>query len=268
MYNLISRHSLCNKFSKKIEHRKLKSKTLSRTEWDYIKTDILPDLDNMSGKFYILDERDIEAYNYFAFDNKLQEIENLCFKETGKGLDLIIVDHIQMLAFTNQDNKQMENTVINRWCNYFRSQCLDFLKSKRQVHVILVSQINRQGYLKALRNHGMYDMTALKEANEIETCASVIIGVFSDTSLIASNQTMIGILKNRDGSRFGDAIQVPANYPYQLIGGVGFNENLELNDFSFNTFDFSLNGQGLGIKFENETIDFSIEEDQGDGDSV
>lgn len=268
MYNLISRHSLDPKFAKKIEHRDLKSKTLIETDWNYTKEEIIPDLGNMPGNFYILDEQDIEAYDYLSFDNKLQEIENLCFKETGKGLDLIIVDHIQMLAFTNQDNKQMENTVINRWCNYFRSQCLDFLKSKRQVHVILVSQINRQGYLKAAKNHGMYDMTALKEANEIETCASVIIGVFSDTSLIASNQTMIGILKNRDGSRFGDAIQVPANYPYQLIGGVGFNENLELDDFSFNTFDFSLNGQGLGIKFENETIDFSIEEDQGDGDSV
>nr|DAW53580.1 MAG TPA: Helicase REPLICATION [Caudoviricetes sp.] len=221
MYNMISRHSLETKFSKKIEHRHLKSKTLSRTDWDYVKSDILPDLRNMPGKFYILDEQDIEGYNYYSFDNKLQEIENLCFKETGKGLDLIIVDHIQMLAFSDQGSKLSENTVINRWCNYFRSQCLDFLKSKRQIHVILVAQINRQGYLKAARNNGMYDMTALKEANEIETCASVILGIYSDTSLITSNQTKVGILKNRDGSRVGDAYQVPANYPYQLIGGVG-----------------------------------------------
>lgn len=221
MYNMISRHSLETKFSKKIEHRHLKSKTLGRTDWDCTKKEIIPDLREMPGKFYILDEQDIEAYNYFSFDNKLQEIEDLCLKETGKGLDLIIVDHIQMLAFSDQDSKASENTIINRWCNYFRSQCLDFLKSKRQVHVILVSQINRQGYLKAKKNNGMYDMTALKEANEIETCASVILGIYSDTSLINSNQVKIGVLKNRDGSRVGDAYQVPANYPYQLIGSIG-----------------------------------------------
>lgn len=124
---------------------------MSEECWNYVKEEIIPDLGTLPGKFYILDEQDIEAYNYFAFDRKLQEIENLCFKETGKGLDLIIVDHIQMLAFSNQTAKLSENSLINRWCNYFRSNCLDFLKSKRQVHVILVAQINRQGYLKALR---------------------------------------------------------------------------------------------------------------------
>lgn len=269
MYNIISRHSLESKFSKKIEHRDLKSKTLSRTDWDYVKTDILPDLRNMPGKFYILDEQDIEAYDYFSFDNKLQEIEDLCIKETGKGLDLIIIDHIQMLAFSDQDSKTSENTIINRWCNYFRSQCLDFLKSKRQVHVILVSQINRQGYLKAKKNNGMYDMTALKEANEIETCASVILGIYSDTTLITSNQVKIGVLKNRDGSRVGDAYQVPANYSYQLIGSVGssvknITSNATAGTFSdlFGSFDDEVDSfQPLGINFvepEIENSDFEV----------
>lgn len=221
MFNLMSRHSLEPKFSKKIEHRDLKSKTLSEEDWKFTKEKILPDFDTLPGKFYILDEQDIEAYNYFAFDNKLQEIENLCIKETGKGIDLVIVDHVQMLAYSDQGSRLSENTVINRWCNYFRSNCLDFLKSKRQIHVILVAQINRQGYLKAVKRNGMYDMTALKEANELETCAAVILGIFSDTSLIVSNQAKVGILKNRDGNRASEAYTVPADFPHQLIGGVG-----------------------------------------------
>lgn len=271
-YNLISRHSLCNKFSKKIEHRALKSKTLSRTERDYVETDILPDIKAMPGKCYILDEQDIEAYNYFAFDNKLREIDNLCISETGKGIDLIIVDHVQMLAFSNQGSNLSENTVINRWCNYFRSQCLDFLKSKRQIHVILVAQINRQGYLKAVKHQGMYDMTALKEANELETCASVILGIFSDPSLITSNQAKVGVLKNRDGERSSDAYQVSANFPYQLIGGDGptvssvmasadidsFNDMMNdvssmANEIGFVDTDSSeidFSNEGLGIHFE------------------
>lgn len=208
---------------------------MSEECWNYVKEEIIPVLGTLPGKFYILDEQDIEAYNYFAFDRKLQEIENLCFKETGKGLDLIIVDHIQMLAFSNQTAKLSENSLINRWCNYFRSNCLDFLKSKRQVHVILVAQINRQGYLKALRNNGMYNLTALKEANEIETCASVILGIFADPLLILSNQVKVGILKNRDGDRLSEPYLCSANYAYQLIGGNGSTlsttmANAELND--------------------------------------
>lgn len=200
----------------------------------------------------------------------MQEIENLCFKETGKGLDLIIVDHIQMLSFSNEDSKSSENTIINGWCNYFRKQCMDFLKSKRAIHVILVSQINRQGYLKAIKNNGMYNLTALKEANEIETCASVILGIFSDTALIASNQVKVGVLKNRDGSRVGDAYIVPANYSYQLIGEKSIMDssvlenstqlfNNTLDDFSSFENDFLVNG--LGVTFVPPTNDDSAFEE-------
>lgn len=234
MYNTISRHSLENKFAKKIEHRDLKDKKLSEDDWKYVKENILPDLDTLPSKFYILDEQDIEAYNQFAFDSKLQEIEDLCKEETGKGIDLLIVDHVQMLAYSDQGSRLSENTVINRWCNYFRSNCLDFLKSKRQIHVILVAQINRQGYLKAAKNNGMYDLTALKEANELETCAAVILGIFSDPSLVASSQVRIGIMKNRDGSRSSDAYTCPADFAHQLIGGVGSTINTTMAKASKN----------------------------------
>jgi len=209
------------KFAKRIEHRDLKEKSLSNEDWDYAKNVILPDLDTLPGKHYILDEQDIEAYNFFAFDSKLQEIENLALEQTGKGLDLIIVDHIQMLAFSDQGQRLSENTVINRWCNYFRSNCMDFLKSKRQIHIIMVAQINRQGFARASKNEGMYDLTALKEANEIETASSVILGVFSSPDLIASSQVKVGIMKNRDGARTDDAYVCPASFPYQLVGGEG-----------------------------------------------
>ncbi len=233
MYNLISRHSLEPKMTKKIEHKNLKSKSLTKEERDYVESDILPDLDSLPGKFYILDEQDIESYDYFVFDSKLQEIENLCIEETGKGLDLLIIDHIQMLAYSDQSSNLSENTVINRWCNYFRSNCLDFLKTKRQIHTILVSQINRQGYQKAIRRDGMYDMTALKEANELETCAAVILGIFSDPSLIVSKQAKIGILKNRDGNRSNDAMVVPADFAHQLIGSTGSTIHTTMDDDTF-----------------------------------
>lgn len=238
MYNLISRHSIEKDekgyplFQKEVVHSDMKNKTLPVGVWDYIKETILPDLLKQKGKFYILDEQDIEAYTFFAFNNKLQEIENLAIEETGHGLDLIIVDHIQMLQFSDSNSRQSENTVINKWVNYFRSQCLDFLKTKRQIHVMMCAQINRQGYIKALKHDGMYDLTALKEANEIETASSVIITLFNTEQLAAGKEIKFSVIKNRDGRKSELADTIYCDLAHVLIGGDGVTSDQEFSSMT------------------------------------
>lgn len=225
MYNLLSRHSVDKddsgnpRFNRPISHSDLKNKTLPTGVWDYVKGTLLDDLSKLPGKIYILDEQDVEAYTFFAFNNKLQEIENLAIEETGHGLDLIVVDHIQMLQFSDNNSRQSENTIINKWVNYFRGQCLDFLKTKRQLHVTLCAQINRQGFMRACKHDGMYDLTALKEANEIETASSVIITLFNTEKLAAGNEIKFSIIKNRDGSKSEIADTIYCDLAHSLIGG-------------------------------------------------
>ena len=223
MYSLISRHSIEGAF-KATQARDLKEKTVDEDGWKHVSEDILPDLLNMPGKVYIMDEQDVEAYTFYSFDNKLTEIDNLAKQETGKGIDYIIVDHIQMLKFSDGSNKS-ENTVINAWVNYFRSQCLDFLKQKRKIHISLVAQINRRGWLKAAKKdgdqYGMYDLTSLKEANELESAASVVLTVFTTPDLLASNVLKVSILKNRDGERKDDTLEAFADFKYSLVGDKG-----------------------------------------------
>lgn len=225
-YDLISRHSIDTddmmnpRFEKSVIHTELKNKTLPTGMWTYIKDVIIPDLRALPGKAYILDEQDLEARTQFAFDNKLREIEATAIKDTGHGIDLLVVDHIQMLQFSDTSNNS-PNNVINRWVNYFRSNCLDFLKTKRQIHVLMCAQINREGWKRASKNDGMYDLTSLKEANEIETASSVIISLFTSAELAANKEIKFGILKNRDGERTDKADTIYCDFAHELIGGDG-----------------------------------------------
>lgn len=225
LYDLISRHSVekdenfNNKFDRGIIQTNLKNKTLSKEDWDYTYHTILPDLSNQPGKVYILDEQDIEAYSFFAFDNKLQEIDDKAIEETGHGIDLIVVDHVQQFQYNPTNRNSSVNDTINVWVDYFRRQALDFLKTKRQVHVTLCAQLNRQGWTYAQKHEGMYHLTALKEANEIETSASIIITLFSDAQLAAGNEIKFAILKNRDGERMSMADTIYCDFAHQLIGG-------------------------------------------------
>lgn len=227
LYDLISRHSVDkdenfkNRFTRSIIQTNLKNKTLSKEDWDYTYNVILPDLHNLPGKVYILDEQDIESYTFFAFNNKLQEIEELAEKETGHGIDLIIVDHVQQFQYNPLNARSSVNETINVWVNYFRKQALDFLKTKRSIHVTLCAQLNRQGFNYARTHEGMYHLTALKEANEIETAASIIITLYSDPQLAAGKEIKFGILKNRDGERMDTADTIYCDFAHQVIGGDG-----------------------------------------------
>lgn len=241
MYNLISRHSVDtfddgrNRFTTKIEHSRLKSKTATAAEWKYCEDEIIPSLNKLPGKYYIVGSENLEARTFFAYNNTLQEIENLCIEESGKGLDLIIVDYIQMMKYTEEMKSRVsEFEVTNMWVNYWRNQALDFLKSKRQVHVLMAAQINRTGWLKAAKRDGEYDLTALAESNEIEKASSVIISLFSSEQLKESKEVKFQILKNRDGIKKERADTIYCDFAYQVIGGDSSTSD---NDFASASFE-------------------------------
>lgn len=227
VYDIISRHTIDTsengrpKFRKPIDHGSMKSNTVTAADWDYLFKEVLVDLKKLPGHFYIVDEQDLPTKTPYAFTNKLQEIENMAVEETGHGIDLLIVDHIQMLQFADTSSSSSPNNIINKWVNYFRSQCLDFLKSKRQIHTLMCAQINRDGYRRAVKHDGMYDLTCLKEANEIETASSIIITLFSDPVLAESNEIKFSVIKNRDGLKTDAAEPISCDLAHMSIGGDG-----------------------------------------------
>ncbi len=241
MYNLMSRHSVDTyedgreKFTMKIDHGKLKDGTATKEELKFCEEQILPSLLKLPGKFYIVGQDDMEARSFFSYSNRLQEIENLCIEESGKGLDLIIVDYIQLMKYTDEmKSKVSEFEITNMWVNYWRVQALDFLKSKRKVHVLMAAQINRGGWIKAAKREGEYDLTALAESNEIEKASSIIITLFSDEKLKESKEIKFQILKNRDGMKKERVDSIYCDFAHQMIGGEAVTSD---NDFVNSSFD-------------------------------
>ena len=74
-----------------------------------------------------------------------------------------------------------------------------FIKENKQVVVLILSQTSRDGWKKASKNEGCYDLTALADSNELERAASLVLTVYCSTSLKQVKEAKVQILKNRDG---------------------------------------------------------------------
>lgn len=258
-YNFISRHSCDKKFKKKIEHRDLKKKNLKPEDVEAAK-EIHKDLLELPGNLYITDEQDIGNYSEYSFLKLMEQKDREAIKDTGHGIDLVIVDHIQMLKYGTND-RMSEGSTINKYVDFFRSNALDWLKSKRMVHVMLVCQCNRTGWQRAVRNNGMYTLTALSEASELERAAAVVISIFSDPSLIASKEVKLALLKTRDSQRSEEPEVCYADFAYQLIGDEGVTSDVSFADatlddvFGAQDLDFSTDSLDIGDNVDLGSLD-------------
>lgn len=99
-FNLISRHSYNQEFKESLENNSIKKKKLNEKQYTELSEEVLPSLYELPGKMYVVDETDLEAYSFYAFENKFREIEKLAVEETGHGIDLVVIDHAQLLKFS------------------------------------------------------------------------------------------------------------------------------------------------------------------------
>lgn len=220
-YDLISRHSSESKFKSHLEHLSLKHKKLSPEEYKDFEEKIYPDFLKSEGKIFVIDETELETYSFYSLENKFREIEKLAVEQTGKGIDMLVVDHAQLLKFdSSMKGIGQETNVVNAYVSFFRQCALNWVKSGRQISVLILSQASREGWKDAVRNDGKYKLTALAEANELERASSVVLSVFSSDTLKQLNQAKVQILKNRDGQAMIDPIEIFVDPKYYVFGDV------------------------------------------------
>ena len=176
---------------------------LSQKDKENLFSKVKPYLDSQPGKLFIVGETDVAQYSCFEFENKMREINNLVKERTKNiednkthGIDLVVIDHVQLLKYAS--NGEDEFKTINKFISFFRRQSLSFLNEKREIAVMLLSQVNREGIKYALKHDGMYLMQHVAEASEIERASSYIISVYTDSMIQVSNQIKIGALKLRN----------------------------------------------------------------------
>ena len=217
--DLLSRHSHEPVFSKQLEHKALKHRNLDEKDEQYLFDNIYPHFAETVGKhFYIIDESDIAEYSPTFFSSMLENIDKKFEKETGKGIDLIFVDHVQLLKASSSLGIKDTKEIINLFVSFFRKQAVNFLGTKRQVCIILLSQANREGWKYAKKHDGVYQLSALAEANELERASNIVLSIFTDEGMLLANQAKVKICKSRDSCAMEEPVDVyidPATYLFR-----------------------------------------------------
>ena len=201
---------------KPLEVQNIAQRKLEKKEEKILFEEVKPFLDGQPGKVYFVGEQDLTSYSLTSLESVFKEMDKKAQQETGKGIDLLVVDHIQLIKFavTNMD----PTTVINMYVSFFRQQSLSWLHTKKQISVILLSQANRDGLNYAMRHDGAYLAQHVAEASEIIRASAYIISVYTDAMVQVTKQLKVGAVKLRGSQLPSATISVFADGAFYQVG--------------------------------------------------
>lgn len=231
---------------KPISHQDIIQHKLSEKDENFLFDEVQKNLESLPGTLFIVGESDFINYDTSEIESKLKKVDNLIKEETKRknneeehGADIVVVDHIQLLKYAGEI--QFENSTINKYVSFFRRQSLSFLHQKREIIVILLSQVNREGikYASCDKHYGQYLMQHIGEASEIERAATYVVTVYCNAQEQLSKTLKIGTLKLRNAPLFDDTINVYAEGAYYQAGDVPVREQTNYNMDDINNIDNS-----------------------------
>jgi len=189
-------------------------------------------------KLLILDETVVDKIilsNYQALNQLYSAIES----ELG-GLDFAVWDHANQIDLIFKD---LGNTAIRT----ITSAGKTFQNAKgANLSTLILAQTNREGYKRATKRQGKYDLTALSDLNELERSASYAIFLYTNDAMKLTQETKVCMVKHRLGAEVSEPVTVNFNAPVYVVG-----EEVEqvqfAGDFSFGADlnDTKLSSDGL-----------------------
>lgn len=128
---------------------------------------------------------------------KMREIQQSC-QANGRDLDFVVIDYISLMGADTWEKSRDGNETTNNIVKNIKRLCMTFNNGKG-VRILSPHQANREGYKEAMKNSGLYNLTALSNAHEIERSADLVISAykFDDRSVLK-----LCCLKNRRNSFF------------------------------------------------------------------
>lgn len=222
---LLSRCSV--DINKPLKQKDIVQKTLEDKDKELLFNDVFEAYKSFPGKIYIVGEQDLSDYSLSTLESKFREIDKLAIKETEHGIDLVVVDHIQLLKFAISGLDTI--STINMYVSFFRQQSLSWLHEKRNISVILLSQANREGYAYAQKNNGAYLSQHVAEASEVERASAYIISVYTDAMSQITNQLTLCAVKLRGSALPASVIPIYEDGSVYQVG--------ELNRISYGATD-------------------------------
>ena len=236
LLNMITRHTMSSGQSPTTRD---KIKKMRKTDKEKVR-ELINSFNSLPGRLEVYDEGDIKSYSALVFNQIINKEEKKFIEKTGRGIDILFVDHMQLLKFIEGKASSDPYQVVNYFTSFFRQKAA---KSENMA-VVLVSQTSRGGYEYACKHQGQYMLTGLAEANELERGATCVITLFSDDGLVASGEVQVQVLKNRYGERMLEPQTTPVRPEYYMVGngldstpqqvGAVFEEDGSFNNIAFN----------------------------------
>lgn len=216
---LLSRASI--DLGKPLQHQDIIQRKLTEKDEEVLIKEVYPHFTSFKGKLYLLGEGDLPDYSFITLENKFKEIDKKAQAETDHGIDIVVVDHIQLLKFAVPG---AEMSATNMYVSFFRQQSLNWLHSGRQIIFILLSQANREGIAYSKKHDGQYMMQHVAEASEVERASSYIITVFTDDMVQITKLLKVGAIKLRSSQLPMNTIQIYADGAYYQVGDTDIPE--------------------------------------------
>ena len=178
---------------------------------------------------FIIDENILTKKVLLDF-RKLNKLFKLVEKKLG-GLDLVVLDHVGQLERLFPD---MGNSMLKQ----LTSAAKTFRNEKgEKVAMMWAVQCNREGFRRATRRDGQYDLLAIGDLNEVERSSSYCVFLYTSDSMKITQETKLSMLKNR----LGIPIPVPFTTSFTpnvvAVGKKIDSARLESSDYNF-TEDF------------------------------
>lgn len=199
---------------------------------------------NLYGKnLMILDSLKFRYSTFTDMTTTLRNADERFKRETGKGLDMLVVDQLSLLKYTKASGKKAtyDGAVMNDWVIYFAEQALNFLgENERQICYVNIAQVGREAYREASKkkNKGRYDASAASDSHEIERTSDTIITLYKD--LDVKNTLLVHLPKARHGAGFDEPLQVEVYGEYFHIGPLNSFAGEQITAESFEKTDFDL----------------------------
>lgn len=121
--------------------------------------------------------------------------------EIGRSLDFVVVDYVGLMVQDKSERFGDFNIDLNGIIKKLKTLALTF-NNGHGLRMITPFQTNREGWKDAVKNDGVYKLTALSNANESERSADGVISLFMNDDMKKSGRVKITCLKDRRGPQF------------------------------------------------------------------
>lgn len=207
-----------------VKYEDFKHGALTPEVEDFVFRVVAPDfMKNVNYGTLYIDQPNKSRYTLLDLGQKLKELESNLMPVHGVALDYLTMMYPQI-----SERASPQQSDYNQMIKDFKNMALTHRNAAGLASPFIAmtaAQISRAGYEAAMKNNGIYEITAFAQYSEIERSSDQLFSTLMTAEMRDTNQIRLQNHKNRDGQVITD----PLNLYVDLAGGFGLSEIAERN---------------------------------------